>query len=702
MDWSAQQAKFGALNQGGLKEGASTWDKINAATEASKRGNSSKNRSGWLKWLPTALAAGATLAAAPFTGGASLAGTAAILGGSAAVGAGVGELGSQVLNKEKVDLGNVAQEAAISGVTGAIPIGGAAKAAKVGSSVAKEGAEEVATKGGRGLLSKFGRKTEELGGRLMNSQTNLTRAEMRKIGASAPESFTTMTKKYGLSNLDDIAKVAPNVTGSNGIYSKAVENAIGNSKGIDVGDLRNIFDEAVTQNAVGGSRKKALSEQLRLNTEKMFSRQPLDPLANPLDAFDVAKTYRANARQIKTGATVTAADKAEAKVYETVADAIEKKLYSAPGVSEIVPTLKKDIVKQYTSLAKGVGTKTREGQAYMKLAKEAEGLTDIASLRSIQKPWVVASQIEEGTARAAGNAATKMAGGGGLMSRLTNPVLDAASPRVGRVVTQAGQAMQGVRGGATGVPLGGNSLMAKFTREGVKQAAPRVATDMIAPQSAEAFDPALMGAVLPPEEDQAGVAGDPNATGMGGDQFAPNDDSQDTGAQLMQAAQHALASGDTKGLENIMKVYSLYESQQKLSGGTPKKLSATQEQRAVAAKNALNDMGMIEDAISSGKLGGVKALPGSGTAIGRRLLGTEDLDAALFNVADNILRARSGAATPEAEVKRFASSFLPTPTDSEQAKIAKLQRAKRELMGYMNPSETLAATPEELAAQGAY
>ena len=131
-------------------------------------------------------------------------------------------------------------------------------------------------------------------------------------------------------------------------------------------------------------------------------------------------------------------------------------------------------------------------------------------------------------------------------------------------------------------------------------------------------------------------------------------------------------------------------------------LTAAQATRAASAQNALNDIPIIEQAIADGSLGGAKALPGSGTQIGRRLLGTENLDAALFNIADNILRARSGAATPEPEVKRFMEGFLPSPLDSEQAKRQKLQRAVAELQSYTNPQGAATGTLQEALSQGGF
>jgi hypothetical protein len=140
------------------------------------------------------------------------------------------------------------------------------------------------------------------------------------------------------------------------------------------------------------------------------------------------------------------------------------------------------------------------------------------------------------------------------------------------------------------------------------------------------------------------------------------------------------------------------------SGGAGADLTVSQMTRAAAAQNALQDIPLIEESIRNGKLGGAKAIPGASTQVGRAILGTENLDAALFNIADNILRARSGAAAPEAEVQRFVDTFLPGPLDSEEAKVQKLQRAVRELQGYVNPQQASQPGLEDalLQIQGAY
>lgn len=93
-----------------------------------------KKRSLVMSLLPAAGAIGAGLAAAPFTGGTSLLGTAAALGIAGGIGGAAGELGAQKLNKEQLNVGNVGKEGLTSALLGA---GGAAFSGARGLKAAK-------------------------------------------------------------------------------------------------------------------------------------------------------------------------------------------------------------------------------------------------------------------------------------------------------------------------------------------------------------------------------------------------------------------------------------------------------------------------------------------------------------------------------------------------------------------------------------
>lgn len=129
-----------------------------------------------------------------------------------------------------------------------------------------------------------------------------------------------------------------------------------------------------------------------------------------------------------------------------------------------------------------------------------------------------------------------------------------------------------------------------------------------------------------------------------------------------------------------------------------KALTATQAQKAGSAMNALQDIPMLVDAIQTGKLGLQQAIPGANTPAGQRLLGTADIQSAMFNITDNVLRARTGAAMPESEIRRYMQYLMPNPFDSQEVQLSKLNRLVDELKSYVNPP-TSSMSAEDLLAQ---
>lgn len=156
-------------------------------------------------------------------------------------------------------------------------------------------------------------------------------------------------------------------------------------------------------------------------------------------------------------------------------------------------------------------------------------------------------------------------------------------------------------------------------------------------------------------------------------------------------------SRDPKNSSKYIAVFNAVQANIKAQG-KGKALTATQAQKAGSAMNALQDIPMLVDAIQTGKLGLQQAIPGASTAAGQRLLGTADIQSAMFNITDNVLRARTGAAMPESEIKRYMQYLMPNPFDSQEVQLSKLNRLVKELQSYVNPP-TSAATVEDLLAQ---
>jgi hypothetical protein len=296
----------------------------------------------------------------------------------------------------------------------------------------------------------------------------------------------------------------------------------------------------------------------------------------------------------------------------------------------------------------------------------------------------------------------RAAGGGGLARTNGTSVLSIPVPAraTQAVETGLGRGL-GVLGSPTAATAG-RFAVGGMINGGAKQASLEDTLMQQAPENQYLGSPGF-GEVMQSNPDGSFNPAQPGAVN---DTFMSNDPSALNAPNRSPYSQEQLLFDMQRDPQNADKYLEFYSNVQKVfpSGGAGADLTVSQMTRAAAAQNALQDIPLIEESIRNGKLGGAKAIPGASTQIGRAILGTENLDAALFNIADNILRARSGAAAPEAEVQRFVDTFLPGPLDSEEAKVQKLQRAVRELQGYVNPQQASQPGLEDalLQIQGSY
>lgn len=156
--------------------------------------------------------------------------------------------------------------------------------------------------------------------------------------------------------------------------------------------------------------------------------------------------------------------------------------------------------------------------------------------------------------------------------------------------------------------------------------------------------------------------------------------------QLMQAAQEALASGDTKGLANITNFASMVQSMQKASQTTSKPLNATQQTYKNNATSALQDISSISDMLGSDPNIAKKDAAPLG-ALGRHLAGATDFDAAKGNIIDVLGHLRTGAAISAQEEKTY-KGLIPGPFDSVDQARRKLNRLANYLAPFANPEST--------------
>lgn len=587
------------------------------------------------------------------------------------IGAGLGAFGGRIAeNKVRDDrwgLGDAAKEGALSTVlAGPLKLGKygftAAKGLKAGAGLEKAlvSAAEGATKSS--IKSAAGKSLSGAADNLAVKQFRFTPSQLTNFKTKFGEDAGQVVRKYGFTSADDITK-----------------------KGID--PLQQQFDNLVS--GIGGVPKNKLKKNLYADISKLTKSASTDNMA-------LGKSLKAEADQLlkRYGDSVDAKDlNVIRREFDSLVNYTQKTANPARyGVNKrIADALRKTLQESDQS-----GSLKNVGRELQKLRQLSDNALKQAELGRGSLPFGLNNLL------------------GGAVGGVGGP----AGAVGGIVATQALNSPAGRKAMMKGAEKAGSKLSGQ-TVNGMRSAVTGAAIGQVG-------EGIINNASQPYTQYDLPI--DQSLSNMTDSMYAnPTSDAPMINAQNMNSPytnMDGLSSGypqtqnpypvenfmydvqrDPQNADEYYKLYQMYQEvlAQPEQDAAPK-LSAAQATRAAAAQNALNDIPMIMDAIETGKLGGVKALPGSGTQIGRRILGTENLDAALYNIADNILRARSGAATPEAEVKRFVEGFLPSATDSKQAKIDKLNRAVRELQSYVNPVAAAGGTLEDalMQAQGAY
>lgn len=537
---------------------------------------------------------------------------------------------------------------------------------------------------GGGILSKIansgkklGPNLEEKGARLMGTQANLTRSEGRKIGAVPSDVLKAVHKRTGISNLDEASKIAQNVTGENGAYSELVRNAIGNSPGIDIGDMRKVTEDLLVNKAplVSNSQRKNIIEQVKNSVTGAYggSEGSLSTLANPLDAFSVAKNFRGQAADIRKGATVSAADKQLATVYDEVGRSIEDRLYKAPGVNEGIKSAAPDRATDLRFLAHNAASPT-EAKAYEKLAKELDELGktgDIKKARSLQQDFVKLNQIDEATARANSGAGAQlggqMQGFGKLVQRPTNLAavpLDAATPKVGGILANLGRnisygtSLPSVPGGRV---IGG--LASRVLRQGATAQAGASAVPGQEPTTSPESDQ-LSSLTNEQPFDYTSAITEPPKT------YNPYDPEniQDSINQIVGQG------GKSKDIKDFLDIAQSMSKLQSDSEG--KKLSATQQKAEQQAQNALSALNQIKGSFEAagggqGKIGGTITNIGAKLGINSNAATYNDTGTAL---AAQIYKALGNTGTMSDADQALVSKLIPRTTDNATTANQKIQQ----------------------------
>lgn len=590
----------------------------------------------------------------------------------AAAGSALGEALENALMGENLG-NNVAKEALLGGVFSTPPIKAGKAIIGAVSGAARRGGTEVAEQAAK--TSSQSRLTD-VGNKLLTSQYGTIGKPVAR--ANNPEQTFGELANYGLTKPGDVERVARGVTGANGLISKAVSKAVGEGQRVPTSGLQQIFDDAVELNGLVDKDAAAVQSVFRAQMKKLMG-GPAGSLqdAHPSDVLDAMRALEKRAANLsgKGGnyrmSTPERTD--QAKALMIVRDELEDRLYNAVGQGKGLSNV---LTPEFRESLVGLHPGNKQWQQYVDDTVLKSG--DVGSLRSSMAPFVRAKNvIDEADVNSmtfggrVGNAAPVIGGAiGNALDPITGALAGAAQSAVRTPIARA--AATGLRS------AGGQGMERAPSRFGIGA---RVGLEGIGSATAnQAF-----AQQAPPEAPTELSLED---TLMSQSQ-APQEVSPYSREALMSDIQR-----DPKNADGYLKTYQ--ELQDIYAPPKPAKLSATQQETAARASNAMNDLQTLAGAIEGGDINRT-IVPGSQSAIGGKLLGTTDIEAALFNIGDVILRSRTGAQAPESEVRKFVSGFLPRAGESKESQFSKLQRAYRELQGMVNPTPSSGSSDLESA-----
>lgn len=563
---------------------------------------------------------------------------------------------------------------------------------------------------GRGpSLKKLGSKIERAGNDLLGTQANLTRAESRINNFKPSDVMGSINKRTGLSSMDDMAEVGKNLTGEgeNSLLDTITRSAVGESKGVDVGDLRKIAQTSIDN---GGSvlsknqRKQILDNMTQAGvTMRGGSQGSLSSLADPGKALDQANVFRSTARDLTKGLNVSAEQRQQAKIYNQVARQIEDAIYNSPGVGESLPLLKKagvDDLLFKAADATSAGNKA-QAKAYKQLANELGEVKDIAQLRKMKRDFVDLSKIDEATARAQSGAGAQlgdnMQGLGKLFQRPSNLLavpLNAMTPKTGSWVAKAGRMLKGDKINQDSLNLAFNPAPGEKALNGTtRDALGSLINPTVSRLASVAPNQSFETSGQPVESSNEAVI--PELSGSTSEQTS-GENGLFTEANIQNLILQDLQGNDGKNIDKLIKLYETFGK-----GSTASKTTAKQQESKARANAGLSALDQIEDAFT-GAGGGQGFLGNLTNAAGSLKLNPQ---AEAYNRIRNsaislIARGLGGSAQGSDRDRADIEQALPSLTDSPEAARIKIKALRDRLA-----AGSLSAVPDNEyndITQGAY
>lgn len=625
------------------------------------------NKRGTLqKYAPAAGATAGALLAAVLTRGASIGPTMALLGAAGAVGGGAGEVYAQKSNKEQFNVGRIGKEAAVSGATSAIPIGGFGKAAKVasqvGTSAATAGVEQAASKGITGALANSGRRLETRAGGFGIGE---------KIAGRAPVNTTTQR------NIQQTLR-------AEGIKPSHAENM-----SMTADAKLSAYHDAMNASLTKSNRPLTAPERKTLVTDYL-KKVANSPTADA-NVKKYAQTFAGNlTKQVK-----------DVQGLNTFRRGIDKKAISYianPDAATAAKTEAAQTLRQHLSDVIGKvapEVKTVNGK-YSKLSTASDYLR--------QQSGRLTRQSEQP--------------GGGVVGRLlTGDVANSGKAKTGALM----QKVAGVSPGVKTAPGLVRPSIGEFGKQSLAQAVlgatqsnvkdPYAKSPAVDPNTNTPNGPQDPNYVAP--DPNTANANDPNAALQDPTQQAQDPNAQQQAAQTPYSLQQALADiqRDPKHTSDYLSVYKTVAAAQKdaakaASGGAGHGIvSAQSYSNAQSGQQSLQMLGQLIQ--SNPSLTSKTSIPGQGAPVVggyvQKALGTNQYKALAHNVADAVLRLRTGAQANESEIHLYMTQFMPQAGDPPQTVQRKLQILQSNFTPYLStggPTDLTSLTDALSAAQG--
>lgn len=615
------------------------------------------NRKSWLSAIPSIAAAGAS-----FIPGVGTAGAAALGGG--------GELARQLLNGEKVNLGNVGKEAALSAIPGGL--GKIGKFALKGTSIGAD-----VTKAAK--IVKDTEKVAQIGDNAAQSTKVVNAGRVRDISSSSlpvkkiiPQSTSTVTPPESVIPSSMLSRVksrmpTPAIIPTDGtLLSNAGNKLRAANRGIQAGDKigKEVLDENRAKelnNAISGATKGITGRTIRgqvkgVQQAKQVAGAELDAAAEASKGVVAPKVKASISKGVADDREKILGFDPANKAHIDLNNRYAKRLDSANTAKDIL-----DARRTFSQAAKKVytnpdATQTLDKELASVYYKHANKLLDnlAPEVRAADKKFSTLTDAEKALTSNKSNVnasgvkpfGTSINGrgvGGGTLQATTDT---------------AGKTLEAI---------GGNSASARFGRGLTGQVATRLATAPFAtpatPVETSNSNPntTIEEEVLPASTQISTSASDTQT---------PDTNNANQINQALQTAMiQALGKGDYQGITAIKSVMDTFAKQQETAN---KPLNSTTSGIIADTKTGLNQLSKLSSNIADNNANN----PLIGLVRGKNPLDTnaQNLQASIATAKQIVGKALEGGVLRAEDEKKYAK-ILPTINDTDavaQHKISQL------------------------------